>query len=91
MTAPQPYTLLLRFTAVPATVAVNGHSAGGELPMMYFGVFIGTLARVVCFTLTLSVVKRMFGRGLVVTNAVGDALLICFAALLLWQSARRLL
>lgn len=91
MTLLNPMTLGFWFVAVPAAAGPIG-AAGGTLPMICVGVFIGTLGWVVFFAGLLSLAGR-YRRNwwLAAADAAGGTMLLCVAAAMLWSSSRLLL
>lgn len=89
MTLLNPMTLGFWFLAVPAALgAIAAHSAH-DLPIVCTGVFLATLAWVMLFAGTLTFVGRWRKKGwLAAADAVGGAVLFCFAALELWHTLR---
>jgi len=96
MTLLNPMTLAFWFTVVPAmgtrpgttpnAAAATSQAAGGELPMMCAGVFLGTLAWVLFFSAVLAHAGRAAGtrpdrrrRWLAIADLAGGLVLICFA------------
>jgi len=92
MTLFNPMTLAFWFVAVPALVGSVADDLARELPFVGAGVFIGTLAWVVCFSGTLAAAGR-FRRNwwLAAADAAGGATLLVFAAAALLSSIRSLL
>jgi L-lysine exporter family protein LysE/ArgO len=92
MTLFNPMTLAFWFVAVPALVGSVARDVSRELPLVGAGVFIGTLAWVVCFSSALALAGR-FRRNwwLAAADAAGGATLLVFAAAALLSSIRSLL
>ena len=92
MTLFNPMTLAFWFVAVPALVGSVAENVAHELPLVGAGVFIGTLAWVVCFSSALALAGR-FRRNwwLAAADAAGGATLLVFAAAALLSSIRALL
>lgn len=98
MTLFNPMTLLFWFTGVPAVAASVGpdhgqipQAAGGGLPMICTGVFIGTISWVVCFAglLTLAGARsRRRTRWLALADAAGGVAMLAFAVLDLLRLVR---
>src|SRR5436190_16583230 len=92
MTLFNPMTLAFWFVAVPALVGSVAENVARELPLVGAGVFIGTLAWVVCFSSALALAGR-YRRNwwLAAADAAGGATLLVFAAAALLSSIRSLL
>jgi L-lysine exporter family protein LysE/ArgO len=92
MTLFNPMTLAFWFVAVPALVGSVAENLAQELPWVGAGVFIGTLAWVVCFSGALAAAGK-FRRNwwLAAADAAGGATLLVFAAAALLSSIRSLL
>lgn len=92
MTLLNPMTIAFWFLAVPAAVGVVTRSPGRDLPMICVGVFIGTLAWVIGFCAAMGWAGRCRrGSWLAAADAVGGAVLFCFAIAQVWRVVRRLL
>lgn len=89
MTGPNPMTLAYWFVVVPTTVASLTADVSRDLPFVCAGVFIATLAWVVCFA---GLVSRVGGLGkqrwMRIANLAGGVLLLSFAGVSIWQVAR---
>jgi threonine/homoserine/homoserine lactone efflux protein len=86
MTFLNPMTLLFWFVAVPATVGAITQQPRRDLPMICAGVFIGTLAWVICFAGMLAWIGRFRRKWwLAVADGVGGAMLLTFAAAGFWR------
>src|SRR4051812_10527147 len=101
MTLVNPMTLLFWFTSVPSTVAAMSNAAGAgsgrsgrpehDLPMICTGVFLGTIAWVICFASTLKFAGRWRRQGwMIVADAFGGTMLLLFAAYAAWNLFARL-
>jgi threonine/homoserine/homoserine lactone efflux protein len=89
MTLLNPMTLGFWFLAVPAALGSITKEPATDLPMICTGVFIGTIAWVICFAGTLAWAGRWRKNWWLATaDAVGGVVLFCFAAVELWRAAR---
>jgi len=89
MTLLNPMTLGFWFLAVPATLGAITERPATDLPMICTGVFIGTIAWVVCFAGTLAWAGRWRRNWwLALADAAGAVVLFCFAALEVWRATR---
>lgn len=89
MTLLNPMTLAFWFVAVPGTLGPITNGAGGQLPMICGGVFVGTLGWVVAFAGTLALAGRYRKPWwLAAADLVGGATLLAFAGAALWRLAR---
>jgi threonine/homoserine/homoserine lactone efflux protein len=89
MTLLNPMTLAFWFLAVPAAVGTISKEPSHELPMLCIGVFIGTLAWVVTFSGLLAWAGQWRKTAwLTAADAVGGAVLFCFAMIELWRALR---
>ena len=92
MTLLNPMTLAFWFLAVPGQVASFTKDAGGSLPMICTGVFIGTILWVVTFAGILSRARRWRKTWwIAAADATGGLILFGFALAKLWQVRRLLL
>lgn len=92
MTLLNPMTLGFWFLAVPAALGGVTRAPGRDLPLICAGVFIGTIAWVIGFAGTMAWAGRWRRAGwLAAADAVGGAVLFCFAIVQVWRGVRRLL
>lgn len=90
MTLLNPMTVAFWFLAVPAALGAITKNPGIDLPMICIGVFIGTIAWVIGFAGALAWAGRWRKNGwLVAADALGGAVLFCFAIAQLWRVMRR--
>lgn len=81
MTLLNPMTLAFWFVAVPGTVGSITRDPGHDLPIICAGVFVGTIAWVLFFCTSLSLLGRWRRPWwLTVADAVGGLMLLGFAA-----------
>ena len=91
MTLLNPMTLAFWFVAVPALVGSITPNPARDLPALCVGVFLGTIAWVVCFAASLAATGR-YRRNwwLAAADAVGGASLLAFAGTTLVASLKAL-
>lgn len=90
MTFLNPMTVGFWFLAIPAALGAITKQPGIDLPMICIGVFIGTIAWVIGFAGALAWAGRWRKNGwLVAADALGGAVLFCFAIAQLWRVLRR--
>ncbi len=91
MTSLNPFTWAFWFVALPARVGTITQQPKDDLPIICLGVFVGTIAWVICFAGLLSLAGRVRRAWwLVLADEFGGVLLLWFAALLFLNSAQRL-
>jgi L-lysine exporter family protein LysE/ArgO len=89
MTLLNPMTLAFWFVAVPGAVGSITTDPGRDLPIICVGVFVGTLAWVIFFCSTLSLLGRWRRAWwLAAADAVGGLMLLGFAAAGCWHLYR---
>jgi L-lysine exporter family protein LysE/ArgO len=89
MTFLNPMTLGFWFLAVPGALGSITKSPATDLPMICGGVFIGTIAWVVCFAGTLAWAGRWRKNWwLGVADVAGAFVLFCFAAFEVWRATK---
>jgi threonine/homoserine/homoserine lactone efflux protein len=86
MTLLNPMTLAFWFVAVPGTVGSITRNPAQDLPIICIGVFVGTIAWVLFFCTSLSVLGRWRRAWwLAVADAIGGLMLLGFAAAGAWH------
>jgi threonine/homoserine/homoserine lactone efflux protein len=92
MTLLNPMTVGFWFLAVPAALGAITKEPGTDLPMICAGVFLGTIGWVIGLAGALAWAGRWRKSGwLVAADALGAAVLFCFAVAQLWRVLSRLL
>lgn len=87
MTGLNPYTWAFWLGGVSGSAKTLTEHPEHDLPIICLGVFLATLSWVICFTGTMSVLRRFGGKSwLIIADAVGGVVLLAFAGTAAWAA-----